>query len=125
MSGEQVETLKQLARRVGISDRQARDLVNSRKLDHVLIGRRKFVPQGAWPRFLANNTVTTCQDETKDRDYVGSRSGDAFTSPGPNMAAAASARRARQIANKLKTSSPSGCNGEEGEQAQVIPLRSS
>jgi hypothetical protein len=125
MSGEQVETLKQLASRIGISERQARHLVNSGRLEHVRIGRRTYVPQGAWARFIANNTVTACQDETKDHDYGGSRSGNAFTSLGPSTAAVASARLARLTATKLKSSSRNGCSDEDAEQAQVIPLRSS
>ena len=125
MSDEKVETLKQFASRVGISEGQARHLVNSGRLPHVRIGDRIFVPPGAWPSFLANNTVIRCQDETKDHDYGGSRSGNAFTSLGPNAVAAASARLARQTATKLKSSSRNGCSDEDGEQAQVIPLRCS
>src|SRR5262249_36662498 len=94
MSDEKVETLKQFASRAGISERQVRHLVNSRRLEHVRIGRRTYVPAGAWLRFLANNTVTTCQDETKDHDYGGSRSASVTTSLGPTTAAAASAHLA-------------------------------
>src|SRR5262249_20552941 len=113
MSDEKVETLKQFAGRAGISERQVRHLVNSRRLEHVRIGRRTYVPAGAWLRFLANNTVTTWQDETKDHDYGGSRSASVTTSLGPSTAAAASAQRVRQTANRLKSSSQIGCNGEE------------
>jgi hypothetical protein len=125
MSDEKVETLKQFASRAGISEGQVRHLVNSRRLEHVRIGRRTYVPAGAWLRFLANNTVTTCQDETTDLDYGGSRSASVTTSLGPSMAAAASAQLARQTANKLKSFSLNGCSGELTEKVQVIPLRSS
>src|SRR5262249_36693673 len=122
---ERLETPKQLAKRVGISDRQIRQLVQTGKLDHVMIGCRVHIPDGAFGRFLASSMVRTCQDETKGRDCGGSRSAIASTSPGPSTVAAASARLARQTANRLKLSSQNGCSTEDPEQAQVIPLQSS
>jgi len=127
-----VETLKQLADRVGISPGQVgispgqvRHLVQSGRLQHVRIGARRFVPEGAWERFITDNTVTLCPDATVAPDYAGSQSVSASTSPGPITAAAASAQLARLTANKLKSSSQNGCSGELAEKAQVIPLRSS
>jgi hypothetical protein len=123
--GVRVETLKQLAQRVGISLRQARHLVQIGKLHHVMIGCRVHVPEGAWERFNADNTVTVWPDVTKGHDCGGLPSVNASTSPGQNAAAAASARLARQTANKLKASSPSGSTVEDADPAQVIQLRSS
>jgi len=116
---ERVETPKQLAKRVGISERQIRHLVQTGKLDYVMIGCRIHIPDGAFRRFLA------ARNETRGRDCGGLRSAIASTSPGPNTAAAASARLARQTANKLKSSSQNGCSSEDAERAQVIQLRSS
>src|SRR5262249_18734773 len=85
-----VETLKQLADRVGISLGQARHLVHSGRLQHVRIGARRYVPEGAWERFITDNTVTPCLDATVVPNYAGSQSGSASTSHGPSTAAAAS-----------------------------------
>src|SRR5262249_48542056 len=121
----QVETLKQLADRVGISLGQARHLVHSGRLQHVMIGARRYVPEGAWERFITDNTVTPCPDATVAPNYAGSQSASASTSHGPSTAAAASAQLARQTANKLKSFSLNGCSGELTEKVQVTPLRSS
>ena len=97
-----VETLKQLADRVGISLGQARLLVQSRRLEHVRIGARRFVPEGAWERFITDNTVTPCPDATVVPNYAGSESASASTSHGPSTAAAASA----QLALKSRVETP-------------------
>ncbi len=120
---ERLETPKQLAARVGISERQVRHLIQTRQLEHVMIGCRVHIPVGAFARFLEARKVTPCQDETRDRDFAGSPSASASTSPGPSEAAAASAALARQTANKLKSRSPNSCNSETGEPARVIPLQ--
>ena len=104
-----VETLKQLADRVGISPGQVgispgqvRHLVQSGRLQHVRIGARILVPEGAWERFITANTVTLCPDATVAPDYAGSQSVSASTSPGPITAAAASA----QLALKSRVETP-------------------
>lgn len=122
---ERLETPKQLAARVGINERQVRHLVQTRQLEHVMIGSRVHIPAGSFGQFIEAKKVTPCPDETKDQNCGGSQSASAFTSPGPSAAAAASARRARRTANKLKSSSASGCSAEDAVQAQVIRLRSS
>jgi hypothetical protein len=122
---DRLETPKQLAKRVGISEGQIRHLVQTRQLDHVGIGCRIFIPADAWSRFIAAKRVRSCHDETKDRDYGGLRNASVTTSAGPNAVAAVSARLARQTATKLKSSSRNGCTAEDAETAQVIPLRSS
>ena len=122
---DRLETPKQLAARVGISERQVRYLIQTHQLEHVMIGCRVHIPFGAFARFLDAKKVAPWHDETKDRDFVGSRSASASTSPGPNAAAAASARLARQTAQRLKSHSRNGCGAEDVEPAQVIPLRSS
>ena|SRR5215471_11496582 len=97
---ERLETPKELAARVGITARQVRHLIQTRQLEHVLIGCRIHIPAGAFARFLAN-------------------------SPGLNTAAAASAALARQTANKLKSSSRNFSSSATAEQARVIPMKSS
>jgi hypothetical protein len=47
---DRVETPKQLAGRVGVSEYQIRRLVWTGKLEHIRIGVRDFIPSGAWPR---------------------------------------------------------------------------
>jgi hypothetical protein len=122
---ERLETPKQLAKRVGLSERQIRHLLQTKQLAHVMIGCRPHIPEGAFGRFLAARMITPCPDETKGQDCGGSPNVSASTLLGPNTAAAASARLARQTANKLKTSLRNGCKEEGAEQAHVIPLRSS
>src|SRR6516165_1078528 len=112
-TNEWLETPKQLAKRVGISERQIRHLVQTRRLDHVMIGCRVHIPDGAFRRFLASRMVRSCQDETRGLDCAGSRSASASISPGPNTAAAASAQLARRTANKLKSFSQNGCKAED------------
>ena len=121
-----VETLKQLADRVGISPGQVgispgqvRHLVQSGRLQHVRIGARRFVPEGAWERFITDNTVTPCPDATVAPDYAGSQSASASTSPGPTTAAAASA----QLALKSRADTPkqlAQCAGITDGQIYVI-----
>src|SRR6516165_8286958 len=125
MTEDRLETPKQLAARVNLSEGQVRNLIRTGQLEHVMIGCRVHIPSGAFARFLEAKKVTPCQDATKDRDFVGSRSASASTSLGPSGAAAASARLARQTAHKLKTSSRNGCTSGDAAPARVIPLRSS
>ena len=99
---ERLETPKQLAKRVGISEGQIRHLIRKGDLDHVMIGHRVHIPNGAFKRFIASRTVKSCPDETKALDYVGLQSAIASTSPGPNTAAAASA----QLALKSRVETP-------------------
>jgi excisionase family DNA binding protein len=126
MTDERVETPKQLAARVNLSEKNIRRLIKSGELEHVMIGCRAHIPVGAFTRFLEAKTqkVKSCQDAIKAHDCAGSPSVALTTSPGLNAAAAASARLVRQTANKLKASLQSGCTPEGGAPAQVIRLRS-
>ena len=118
-------SLAQTAKVMGLSVSQVRQLIRSRRLEHILVGRRPFVPKTAIPRFIAENTVQPCHDETPAPVSASSKSGAVFTSAGPKLVAAGSAARARQIANKLKSRSPSSCASEHEPAARVIPLKSS
>ena len=118
---ECLETPKQLAKRVGLTEGKIRHLINTRQLEHVWIGSRVHVPKGAFGRFIEAKKVTPCQDEIKVPVSVGSKNATVSTSPGLNTVAAASAARARQTAKKLKSSSQNGSNSEGGGTAQVIP----
>ena len=126
MSGTRLETPKQLATRVGVSERQVRHLIQTRQLDFVQIGCRVHIPAGAWERFIKAKTVRASWDaETKDHACAGSKNAGATTSVGPSVAAAASAALARTTANALKSSSRNGSKSEDDSPAQVIPLKSS
>jgi hypothetical protein len=61
---ERLETPKQLASRVGISERQVRHLIQTRQIEHVIIGCRVLIPVGAFARFLDARKVTPWRDET-------------------------------------------------------------
>ena len=125
MPDERLETPKQLALRIGISERKIRHLIETGQLEHVMIGCRVHIPVGAFARFIEATKVLPCPGETKDHGSAGSTSEAAFTLYGPSEAAAASAALARQTANRLKSSSPNSCNSGTDEQARVIRLRSS
>jgi excisionase family DNA binding protein len=117
--------LAQTAQVLGLSKPQVRRLIQSRRLEHVLVGQRPFVPKTAIPRFIADNTVQPCREETPALASAFSESERAFTSAGPKQAAAGSAARTRQIANRLKSRSPSSCASAPAGAAPVIPLKSS
>jgi excisionase family DNA binding protein len=105
-------TIKQAARRMGVKDGQIRKLIRDGRLAHVNVGSRAMIPRGAIEQFIAENTVQPCQGEIRGPVYASSKSGDAFTSAGLNQAAAGSAARALQIANKLKSHSPNSFTPE-------------
>ena len=58
---EGVEAPKQLAKRVGITERQVRYPLQRGDLDHVMIGSRIHIPDGAFRRFLASRMETPKQ----------------------------------------------------------------
>ena len=72
-----------------------------------------------WAHFIAAKRGKPCRDVTKGQDCDGLPSAEPTTSPGQSAAAAASAQRVRQTANKLKWSSQNGCSTEDAERAQV------
>ena len=117
-----LETPKQLAARVGLKERSIRALINSGRLEHVMIGCRVHIPAGAFERFIEANKVTPCQSETTARGCNGLPTGAPITSHGQNAVAATSAALTRQIAEKLKQSSPKKSSAEGSESAEVIHL---
>jgi hypothetical protein len=121
---DRVETAKQLARRVGISEYQIRKLIYTGQLEHVKIGYRLHIPVGGWERFIEANKKggELWLDETKAQSSVGLQRVTPTISPGHSTVAAASVRLAQQIARRLKRSSPNGSMSEDGKLAQVIPL---
>jgi hypothetical protein len=64
-----------------------------------------MVPRGAIEQFISQNTVLPCRGEIPGRVYDSLNDVGSITSVGPNQGAAASAARALQIANKLKSPS--------------------
>jgi excisionase family DNA binding protein len=121
----ELASVDQAAKVMGLTQPQVRALIRTRRLGHVMVGRRAFVPKSAIPRFIANNTVQPCHDAIPDPVSASSKSADAFTSAGPKLAAAGSAARARQIANKLKLPLPNSSEPERAPTDRVIPLKSS
>lgn len=122
---ECLETPRQLAKRVGVTERKIRHLINTRAIEHVRIGSRVHIPMGAFARFIETNKVNPCQDETTGPVFVGSKSAIASTSHGANAVAAASARQAQVTANKLKSLSRTSSTLEGDETVQVIHLKCS
>jgi hypothetical protein len=61
---ERVETPRQIARRVGLSEGKIRYLIRTDRLEHVWISSRVYIPSGAWARFIAQNSgrCDTCHD---------------------------------------------------------------
>ena len=76
LDDDRVETPKQVAERVGVSDYLIRQLIRTGELEHVRIGGRIFIPNGAWTRYVAANTKggRECQGETMDRAPLSRRS---------------------------------------------------
>lgn len=118
-------TPKQAAAVMGPTEAQVRALVRDGRIAHVLVGKRVMIPRDAIERFILENTVQPCRVETQDRASTGIETEPVGISPGRNGAAAASARRARQTANLLKSPSRNGSRSDsKGEAGRVIPLRS-
>ena len=118
-------TIKQAVRRMGVKDGQVRKLTREGHLAHVEIGSRVMIPRGAIEQFIADNTVQPCRGEIPAPAFGFSKSADAFTSAGLNQAAAGSAALALQIANKLKSRSPSSFTHESGKAAPETHRKSS
>jgi len=132
LDDDRVETPKQVAERVGVSDYLIRQLIRTGELEHVRIGGRIFIPNGAWTRYVAANTKggRECQGETMDRDSAFSKIEVCGTSVGQTLVsqdAAASARLVRQTARRLRHSSRNGSPlmDSASEPALVIRLKSS
>jgi excisionase family DNA binding protein len=118
-------TIKQAARKMGVKDGQIRKLVRDGRLAHVKVGSRAMIPRGAIEQFIAENTVQPCQGEIRGPVYGSSKSADASTSAGLNQAAAGSAARALQIANKLKSHSPNSSTPDSEQADRETPRKSS
>jgi len=71
-------------------------------LEHVKIGTRILILDGAHDRWLKENTVRRCPQETVDTAYIGLRNAVAGTLSGQSADAVASEARALRIAKRLK-----------------------
>ncbi len=79
IDADSVETPKQLAARVGLSERKIRHLIATGQLEYVPIGCRIHIPRSAWPRFLnAAKRVKPWQDETRDPSSDGLQTRDTY-----------------------------------------------
>jgi len=119
-----LRTITQFASEERLTRYQVDELIAS-GLGFVRVGARKMIPDGAWERYLADNTVNLCRDETTAHASVGSTSVDASTSLGLKTVAAGSAARARLIGQQLKSRSQNSSTTEPAEVGRVIQLRSS
>jgi hypothetical protein len=119
-----LRTIQQFQKTEGLSRYQVDALIRS-GLEYIMVGSRKMIPDGAWERFLAENTVKSCQEETTAPAFAGSTSEALSTSSGLRTVAAGSAARARQIGNKLKSRSRSSSTDGSDELGRVIPMRCS
>jgi excisionase family DNA binding protein len=95
-------TVVEAAKILGFSCRQIRTLINNKQIAHIRLGSRPMIPRDAIGRFLLENTVEPCRDETPVLASDSLRSEIASTSSGQKAVAAASAQRALQICNSLK-----------------------
>jgi len=73
---ERLETPRQLAERVGISERKVRALIKTGRLEYVMIGARPHIPAGAFARFLERERRSTWDGETRDQVCIGATSAD-------------------------------------------------
>lgn len=58
-----LETPKELAKRLGWPERRVRSLISTRQLRHVKVGGMYFVPEGAFTEFLCANMVEPDQPQ--------------------------------------------------------------
>src|SRR5262249_15370378 len=96
-------TVAQAAAELGLKADRVRLLIQQRRIAYIPIGSRFMIPREALPRFIADNTVAPCLEETPAQGSAFSPSVAATTSSGPNPVARGSAARARQIASTLKS----------------------
>jgi hypothetical protein len=109
---------------VNLPERAIRHLINTNQLEHLTIGKRVHIVEGAWTRYVEANKRggTLCHGATTDQGSSSSKieapgisAGQTQSSP----AAAASAQLARQTANRLKNSSANGSSRTGSEQPQA------
>ena len=96
------KSIQQFCESYGLSRYAVNSLIAQGNLAYFWMGKRKYIPDGAWEEFKERNMVLPCQDATTDQDFDFSKNVSATTSSGPKVAAAVSAALARQIAKKLK-----------------------
>ncbi|WP_354049038.1 helix-turn-helix domain-containing protein [Bradyrhizobium sp. LB12.1] len=117
-------TTKQASKLLGVSDGSVRQLIKQRRIDHVRIGKRQMIRRDRLQNFIDDNTVAKCPDETQAPGSAFWTSADATTLSGQKAVAAASAARARQIANELSRRLQSSSTVGNASPARVIPLKS-
>jgi excisionase family DNA binding protein len=129
MSGSATEglllTVQEAAAELGLTPAQVRALVRAKRLAYVPIGRCLMIPREHLPHFVADNTVSPCPDAILAPTCASSQNAAATTSAGRSSIAAGSAARARQIAQKLRSPSPSSSTCEPEGLGRVIRLRPS
>lgn len=121
----ELATPKQVREVLPLSKYQLRTLIREKRIGHVYIGSRPFIPRESIRQFIASNTVSPCPAETKAHVSASSQNVAYSTSCGQTPGAVGSAALALQTASKLKSRSPTSCASATETQALVIPLRCS
>src|SRR4051794_39713293 len=85
--------IHQASKVLGVTCGQVRSLVNKKAIAHIKVGPRVMIPRDAIERYLLENTVQPCRDETQVRVSDFSKSANVSTSSGAMVDAAASAQR--------------------------------
>ena len=98
-----LETIKDLAERVGLPRQRLRELVRSRSIEHIFIGARPMFPEGSFERYIEQNTVKPCPKEITAPVSNGLKSAIVSTSYGQKEDAVASTQRASEISKKLRS----------------------
>jgi hypothetical protein len=96
-----LEHLPRFCRRVGLSEHMAKKLIREGRLEHIIVGNRIHIPNGAFERFVERE-LALCRVETPAHACATSKSANPGTSSGSSAAASASAALARQIGKRLK-----------------------
>lgn len=118
-------TVAQAAAVLGLSSSAVRRLIEAGRIAHVRIGVKLVrIPRDAILNFIADNTVQPCRDAITAPAFASSKSAAHIISSGPNGAAAASAARALQTSQRLKSLSASSSRPNREAPAPVIRLRS-
>src|SRR4051794_30038568 len=81
-----LETPKQLAARSGLSERQIRSLIRCRQIEHVYVGARVMIPQGALESFIEGKKVRpSWHDKTQEPSSSSAAMAALGTSSGPTQ----------------------------------------
>ena len=96
------KSIRQFCERYDLSRYAVNILIAQGNLAYFLVGKRKYIPEGAWEEYLERKMLLPCQDATTDQGYGFSKNVSVTTLSGQKANAAASAALARRTATKLR-----------------------